>query len=151
MTLQSLTGQVSVPFFDIVCNSENTFQSTFFYAVLSVLRPQENFWIWICLRDDSRICNSVGSLVGCRAMVFSLATREQCVQCVQLQLWFSLATGEQCGQCVQKVLNTVTKQVCSMLPILFPCQLLVQTKLSSNSKFPGLLNTCADLYKLICK
>jgi hypothetical protein len=62
-----------------------------------------------------------------------------------------IATREQCGQCVQKVLNTVTKQVCSMLPMLFPCQLLVQTKLSSNSKFPRLLNTCADLYKLICK
>jgi hypothetical protein len=25
-----MTGQVSVPFFDIVCNSENKFQSTFF-------------------------------------------------------------------------------------------------------------------------
>jgi hypothetical protein len=70
MTLQSLTGQVSVPFFDIVCNSENksqsTFfdivcnsenksQSTFFYAAAlsSVLRTQESFcfwiWIWICL------------------------------------------------------------------------------------------------------
>ncbi len=151
MTLQSITGQVSVRFFDIVCNSENTFQSTFFYAALSVLRPQESFWIWTCLRDYSRICNSVGSMVSCRAMVFSLATREQCVQCVQLQLWFSLATREQCGQCVQKVLNTVTKQVCSMLPILFPYQLQVQTKLSSNSKFPRLPNTCADLYKLICK
>ncbi|CAM6008861.1 unnamed protein product [Sphagnum balticum] len=74
-----------------------------------------------------------------------------CTMCAIAAMIFSLATREQCGQCVQKVLNTVTKQVCSMLPILLPCQLLVQTKLSSNSKFPGLLNTCADLYKLICK
>ncbi len=90
MTLQSLMGQVRVyiPFLDIVCNSENKSQSTFFYAASPFFCLENsrellllNLNLNLFIRDDSRICNSVwfhGLVVG--AMVFfSLATREQCV------------------------------------------------------------------------
>ncbi len=130
MTLQSLMGQVSVPFFDIVCNSENKFQSTFFYVALSVLRPQREllnlnlFKRWLKNLQFSGFhgwllsywflsCNQRAMCTMCAiaAMIFSCNQRAMCTMCAIAELWFSLATREQCGQCVQKVLNIVTKQV----------------------------------------
>jgi hypothetical protein len=109
---------------------------------------QESFWIWICLGDNSRICNPVGSMVGCRAMVFSLATIEQCVKCVQLQLWFSLLQPEsnvgnvckrylilwpsryvQCSQYFFHV-NYWSKPNCLQIPSSLDCSTLVQTCIS---------------------